>query len=102
MKPDMGVYVIKNSETNTCFLEASSDLKSTFNRAKFQLDFGNHPNQALQQAWKSNKAAFQFEVLDQLPYAKDESKTDYSEDLATLKAIWREKLSHDQGTNFYN
>ena len=41
------------------------------------------PSGTLQQDWKTyGKDNFAIEVLDTLEYSKDESKTDYSEDLA--------------------
>ena len=40
------------------------------------------------------------EVLEKLKYDKDESKTDYSEELAILKMVWEEKLLQ-KGMEFY-
>lgn len=47
MKTDMGVFAIKSINTNRCYIEASHDLKSAMNSAKFKLNFGNHPNKEL-------------------------------------------------------
>jgi len=33
------------------------------------------------------------EVLEVLPYSRDDTKTDYSEELQILKQLWEEKLS---------
>lgn len=60
---------------------------------RFKLDYGNHPNKELQREWQEyGEANFSIEVLEKLEYDKDETKTDYSEELALLKMIWEEKL----------
>jgi len=47
----------------------------------------------LQEEWREYKAAnFSIVVLAKLEYDKDETKTDYSEELELLKIIWEEKL----------
>jgi hypothetical protein len=97
MKPDMGIFWIRSKASKKCFLETSQNLKGKMNRTRFQLDAGNHPNQELQRDWKqSGPDQFEFEILELLQYDKDESKTDYSEELAILKLIWEEKLSRQQ------
>lgn len=97
MKPDMGIFWVRAKDGNKCFLETSQNVKGKMNSVRFQLDAGNHPNQELQQEWKQKGAdQFQFEVLELLKYDKDESKTDYSEELAILKMVWEEKLSKQQ------
>lgn len=102
MKPDMGVYMIRNTKTNCCFLEATKDLKSRINRFDFQLNAGGHQNKNLQRAWdEDGSGCFETEILDHLSYSKDESKTDYSEDLAVLESIWYEKLKEERHCTFY-
>lgn len=101
MKPDMGIFMICSKIDNKCYIEATQDLKSKINRAKFQLGFGSHPNTELQKDWKDHgETNFTIEVLDYLEYDKDESKTDYTEDLILLQTIWKEKLSK-KNINFY-
>jgi hypothetical protein len=101
MKPDMGIFWIRSKERKKCFLETSQNLKGKMNSTRFQLDAGNHPFQELQREWKESGAGqFQFEVLELLKYDKDESKTDYSDELAIMKMLWEEKLS-EQGFEFY-
>lgn len=36
-----------------------------------------------------------FIILENLEYDKDESKTDYTEELALLQMIWEEKLAKE-------
>lgn len=102
MKPDMGIFMVQCLKNNKCYLEAVQDLKSRINRTKFQLDFGNFPNQELQQDWQQyGRENFKFEILEQLDYDRDEQKTDYSEELEILLQIWSDKLSA-QNTKLYN
>lgn len=97
MKPDMGIFRIRLKGGNKCFLETSHNLKGKMNSTRFQLEMGSHPNKELQRAWKElGPDRFEFEVLELLPYAKDESKTDYTEELGILKHIWVERLCEQQ------
>lgn len=97
MKPEMGIFWVRSKGDKKCFLETSQNLKGRMNRTRFQLDAGNHPNQELQREWKQRGADhFEFEILELLPYAKDESKTDYTEELSIMKMLWEEKLSEQQ------
>lgn len=93
MKPDMGIFIIRPKTGNQYFVDTSQDLKGRINRVKFQLEAGNHPNQELQQAWnKYGPDHFTIEILEKLKYDKDESKTDYTEELEILRMVWEEKL----------
>lgn len=93
MKPDMGVFIIKSNFSNKCSIEGTQDLKGTINSTKFKLNFGNHPNRELQKEWKEyGESSFTIEILENLKYDKDETKTDYSEDLDILRLIWEERL----------
>lgn len=93
MKPDMGIFIIRSSTSNKCYIETTQDLKSRINSTKFKLEFGNHPNRELQKEWKNyGEGNFTIEILDTLEYNDDESKTDYTEELSLLQMIWEEKL----------
>jgi hypothetical protein len=71
------------------------------NRTKFQLMGNCHPNKELQKGWKEHgQDSFTIDILEKLKYDKDESKTDYSEELAILKMVWEEKLANE-GMEFY-
>lgn len=92
-KPDMGVFAIKSLVSGKCLIEAAGDLKSAMNSARFQLDFGSYRNKELQAQWKEEGSeAFLIEVLELLPYDDDASKTDYREELAILKMLWKERF----------
>jgi len=101
IKPDMGIFIIQSNLNNRCYIERTQDLKSSINRTKFTLRFGNHPNEELQKEWKEyGETSFIIEILENLEYDKDELKTDYSEDLTLLQMIWEEKLLQ-KGLKFY-
>lgn len=94
MKPEMGVFRIESRVSGNCYLYAAPDLKSLMNRYCFQLNVGSHQNRDLQQEWSEQGADnFIIETLDRLEYDKDESKTDYAEDLELLRLIWQDKLN---------
>lgn len=93
MKPDMGLFWIRSKTSPKCFIETSQNLKGKINSITFQLNAGAHPNQELQKDWKElGPAHFTIEILELLKYDKDESKTDYSEELTILKMVWEEKM----------
>ncbi|WP_422485848.1 GIY-YIG nuclease family protein [Gudongella sp. DL1XJH-153] len=99
--PDMGVYIIKSSDGRKCLLEATRNIKSGINRSKFTLDFGSHPNQELQTEWKiKGQSEFQMDVLEILEYGRDESQTDYTEELELLKSMWERRLKNE-GMEFF-
>lgn len=101
MKPDMGIFIIRNNFDSKSYLEATQDLKGTINGTKFKLNANNHINKNLQKDWTDKGAGnFVVEILEKLEYDKDESKTDYKEELNILKIIWEEKLER-QGAEFY-
>jgi len=96
MKPEMGIFLIKSLTDKRYHLEAVSNLKGAVNRARFQLSAGSHPNRELQKAWnEKGEAGFSVEIPEILAYDKDESKTDYSEELGVLQMIWEEKLASE-------
>lgn len=95
MKSEMGIFAIYLKDSNKYYLETTQNLKGKMNSAKFQLQNGSHPNKELQDEWNIHKGNnFIIEVLEKLEYDKDESKTDYSEELSIMKIIWEEKLKN--------
>lgn len=96
LKPEMGVFLIKSSADHRYYLEAASNVNGAVNRARFQLGAGSHPNRELQKAWREQgESGFSVEIPELLAYDKDESKTDYSEELELLQMIWEEKLAKE-------
>jgi hypothetical protein len=93
MKPQMGVLMIRSNSQNKCFIEATQDLRGRINSTKFKLACGAHPNRELQKEWQEfGESNFTIEIVDHFEYDKDETKTDYTEDIALLQMIWEEKM----------
>ena len=96
LKPQMGIFIIRSKVSNKCCIETTKDVKGRINGAKFKLGAGGYPNRELQKDWNDyGEANFTIEILENLEYDKDESKTDYTEDLALLQMIWEEKLAKE-------
>lgn len=92
-KPDMGIFMIRARDNNKCYIQATQDLRGVINGARVRLESGMHPNKELQAEWKAlGSENFTIDILERLEYDKDESKTDYTEELALLQMIWEEKL----------
>lgn len=89
----MGVFRIASRVSGSCYLYSSQNMNALMSRYRFQLGVGSHPNRALQNEWNEQGGSnFDFEILERLEYDKDESKSNYSEDLELLRLIWSEKL----------
>lgn len=92
MKPEMGVLIFECLPTGRVYIGCTKDTRSTINGLIFKLDAGGYVNHGLQQDWAQyGRANFYISVVDTLDYDKDESKTDYSEDLAVLRDEWKQK-----------
>ena len=92
MRPEMGVFVFRCVPTGKNYVGWTHDLKGTLNSLRFQLELGSCREKALQEAWRVHGgAAFCVDVLEKLPYDKDdETKTDYSEELTLLCRLWQD------------
>lgn len=96
MKPDMGVYMFKSINTNTVYLGCDKNIKATINGDRFKLNANSHRNKKLQKDWNENKEEnFVIKVVQLLEYDKDESKTDYSEDLKILREICKDRFQNE-------
>lgn len=101
MRPPMGLFAVRTVDSNKYFLVTTPNLKGKMNSVAFQLKNGALPNRALQKDYIEQGAeAFVIEVLQELEYDKDESKTDYKDELEILKMIWEEKL-RETGAELY-
>lgn len=78
MRPEMGAFVFRCVPTGKNYVGWTHDLKGTLNSLRFQLELGSCREKALQEAWRVHGgAAFCVDVLEKLPYDKDdETKTD--------------------------
>jgi len=96
MKPDMGIFAIRNRASGKCWLAVSQNLKGAINSTLFGLRLGSFPQRDLQRDWKElGESGFAVEILETLSYDKDETKTDYSEELAILRMLWEERLAKE-------
>jgi hypothetical protein len=90
----MGVYAVHCDAAQIVCVKTSMNLPGAFNRDRFQLRMGGHPDRRLQQAWRAHgEAALRFEVLDTLKRRDDATDADYRGELAALCALWREELT---------
>ncbi len=88
--PPMGIYQIRNSVNDKVFVGSTLNLPGIFNRHKFQLNVGGHPNKSLQADWKSFGAeSFAFEILEEI---SPRETSDYKSDLEVFENLWLEKL----------
>ena len=88
----MGIFQIRNEVSGKIFVGSSMDLAAMFNRIRFQLFAGAHPNKELEADWKRLGAdKFSFEVLEEV-VPREEPNYDYKADLETLEDLWLEKL----------
>lgn len=97
----MGIFQLRNEVNGKIFVGSSMDLPAIFNRTRFQLFGGAHPNKELESDWKlygANK--FAFEVLEEI-VPREDPNYDYKDDLDTLEDLWLEKLEPygDKGYN---
>jgi len=87
-----GVGAVRNTASGKILLVASTDVPALLNRHLAQLRLGAHRNAALQADWDRLGAdGFAFEVLDTVAPA-DTPGYDATEDVATLEALWLDKL----------
>lgn len=101
MKPAMGIFIIRSKVNNKCYIQATPDLRGVMNGALVRLQGGFHPNRGLQKEWMDyGSENFTIEILENLEYAQDESKSDYTEDLTVLQMLWEEKL-RSENMEFY-
>jgi hypothetical protein len=97
----MGIFQIRNEASGKIFVGSSMDLTAMFNRVRFQLFAGAHPNKELESDWRQLGAdKFAFEVLEEI-VPQDDSNYDYTADLETLEDLWLEKLE-PYGEKGYN
>lgn len=95
-KPQMGIFIICSKTDHKCYIQTTQDLRGVMNGALARLTAGMHPNRELQKEWNDlGSGNFTMEILENLEYDKDESKTDYSEELSLLQMIWEEKLTKE-------
>jgi group I intron endonuclease len=101
MKHQIGVFQIRNMANNKIYIESSVNLMAIWNRYKFQLNNGSHPNAILQSEWSEfGEENFIYEILSEIK--QDETKTtDYRKEAKELESMFIEELQpfNDKGYN---
>jgi hypothetical protein len=93
--PEAGVYRIVNLRTGRLLLGSSANLAGLRNR--FEFARSTNSAAALDQRLRVDVgefgfSSFSFEVLDTLEVKPEMTRERAAADLATLEALWREKL----------
>lgn len=97
----LGVFLIRNNNTDRVFLGCGIDLHGTINRHKFQLSAGSHPNRELQTDWTElGPNNFAFEIIEELQPRNDPSFDSKSE-LQFMEKMWLDRLK-PYGERGYN
>lgn len=87
----MGVFRIRNTISNKIFVGSSTDLVAIWHRHRLQLNFGNHPNEALQNDWNQAGADnFAYEIISEIK--QDDKETDYEKEVKLLEEMFIEEL----------
>ena len=93
MPPAAGVYAVRNLESGAVLLGSTKNLPGMLNRQRFDLECGSHTNKPLQTDYNAlGVEKFAFEVLDALE-PSDDPAADLADELDTLEAMWRERLT---------
>lgn len=101
MKFKIGVFQLRNIDNHKIYVESSTDLVAIWNRHRFQLKNGLHPNIYLQKEWSEfGEKKFIFEILSEIK--QDDAKTtDYRKEVKQLETMFIEELQpfDDNGYN---
>ena len=101
MKFRTGIYQIRNISNNKIFIGSSTNLAAIWNRQKFQLNYGSHPNTFLQKEWnEAGQDNFVFEILSEIKQDEDK-QLNYQKDVKLLEAMFIEEFKPfgDKGYN---
>lgn len=100
-KPSMGCFMITCKATKDTFLGCSQHLEATRNSLFFRLSvkaLGNEPE--LQNLYdKYGLDMLVFEVLEVLPYDKEDGEKSYDEDLKSLMLLCKE--NHEEAKEIH-
>ena len=101
MKFKVGVFQIRNIVNNNIYIESSTDLVAIWNRHKFQLNSGIHPNTNLQNEWTMfGQENFIYEILSEIK--QEENKAiDYRKEAKQLELMFIDDLQpfNEKGYN---
>lgn len=92
LKFKIGVFQIRNKINDKIYIDSSVNLDAFWNRNCAQLNFGNHPNAALQSDWKTfGEDNFVYEILSEIKQ-KDDEQLDYAKEAKQLAALFIDEL----------
>ncbi len=93
LKPEMGVFQIKNLSNGKILIEGATNMEARWNRHRSELRFNSHRNTALQKDWNTfGESQFTFEVLSPLKY-DEEKQLDYQREVKLLEEMYLEELA---------
>lgn len=91
-RPEMGILLFHCIPAERKYFIAAPDVKSKQNGLRMRFNNNMYPgsrNRNIQADWNQyGECKFEIKVVDILEYDKDESKTDYSGELAMLLEDW--------------
>jgi GIY-YIG catalytic domain len=92
IKPQMGVFQVKNEQNGKIFIGSSTDLRAIWNRFKVQLNFNSHRDKAMQADWNElGESHFSFTILAEIEH-RDTEIVDYDKEVKTLEEMFIEEL----------
>ncbi len=92
MKYQMGVFQIRNHLNGKVYMGSSLDLTASWHSQRLQLNFGNHPNDALQKEWKEFGAEnFSYEIVEEVKEV-DGKEINYAKEVKILLEMLIEEL----------
>ena len=102
LKPRMGVFAIRNLENGKRFIAQATNLDQVWNRHKFQLEHGSHPNTQMQDDWNTfGESSFVFEILHELKPTEGATPSDELSELKVLEALTIEELQPYDGKGYH-
>jgi hypothetical protein len=99
--PSMGVYIIKNQQSDHIFIGSSMDLDKIINRHLFELRLKSHQNKKLQEEWNQyGKAQLDFQIVEKIKPEEevilDNSElVKYKPKIKKLEEKWIEKYKRE-------
>lgn len=87
-----GVYCIKCSGNDACWIKKTKDIEGSKNRFLFSISINSCPDNCMIDAWQQyGKSAFSFEILEELKKKETQTEREFTDDINTLLEIWKEK-----------
>jgi len=92
------VYLIKNTVNEKQLLLSTCDLQGSKNRFEFSQKTNSCVDLELQKDWDLfGGSIFFLEVVEQLEKKDTQTAKEFAEDIETLRELWLEKRSSDNG-----